>query len=156
MTMTNSFKARLLQHLVKKSNKNKGFTLIELLVVIIIIGILSAVALPQFLSQSKKARVAEAKSIVGSVIRGQQAYKLEKGNWTTSCTDLSVDVPQDDQTNFNYVCGDQTDANTAIVVTAAGKASDSAYKDLKVTGTFDPATGSVTIEGEDTATGDKL
>lgn len=43
------------------NQKEQGFTLIELLVVIIIIGLLAAIALPSFLSQTDKARFAEAK-----------------------------------------------------------------------------------------------
>jgi type II secretory pathway pseudopilin PulG len=51
--------------------------LIELLVVIIIIGILAAIALPSFLNQANKAKQSEAKTYVGSMNRGQQAYFLE-------------------------------------------------------------------------------
>jgi prepilin-type N-terminal cleavage/methylation domain-containing protein len=78
--MKSELKAKLLQHFIKK-NKNGGFTLIELLVVIIIIGILSAIALPAFLNQASKAKQSEAKTTVGSMNRAQQAYYMEKGKF---------------------------------------------------------------------------
>ncbi|MEO1148124.1 MAG: type IV pilin-like G/H family protein [Cyanobacteria bacterium J06638_22] len=55
----------------------KGFTLIELLVVVVVVGILSAMAMPSFLRQSNKARQTEAETYVGAINRAQQAYHME-------------------------------------------------------------------------------
>jgi type IV pilus assembly protein PilA len=79
--MKTELKAKFLQHILNKKNENEGFTLIELLVVIIIIGILSAIALPSFLNQANKAKQSEAKTYVGSMNRAQQAFYLEQNKF---------------------------------------------------------------------------
>ena len=57
----------------------KGFTLIELLVVVLIIGILSSIALPQYTKAVEKARLSEALSMIGSLKTGIDAYVLANG-----------------------------------------------------------------------------
>jgi len=70
--------------------KNAGFTLIELLVVVLIIGILSAVALPQYERAVGRARMAEAFAVLRSLSQAAEVYALEAGEWPASYDVLSV------------------------------------------------------------------
>jgi len=98
--MKSTWNYKLLQFLNAKKQE-EGFTLIELLVVIIIIGILSAIALPAFLNQANRARQSEAVTYVGSVNRGQQAYRLENPVFAPTINLLGLGI--DESTEFyNY------------------------------------------------------
>lgn len=99
--MKTELKAKFLQHLLGKKKDEQGFTLIELLVVIIIIGILSAIALPSFLNQAKKAKQTESKTYVGSLNRGQQAYYTENDTFISKVDDLGIGITTQTQ-NYKY------------------------------------------------------
>ncbi len=72
-----------------------GFTLIELLVVVLIVGILAAVALPQYQKAVLKSRYAALMPITKSIANGNEAYYLEHGVYATSPASLDV-VGQDE------------------------------------------------------------
>jgi prepilin-type N-terminal cleavage/methylation domain-containing protein len=120
--MKTEFKAKFLQHVAKK-RKEEGFTLIELLVVIIIIGILSAIALPSFLNQANKAKQSEAKTYVGSINKGQQAYYTEKTTFTTSIEALGVGIELE-TTNYTYSVDNETTIADEALTKGTAKTND--------------------------------
>jgi type IV pilus assembly protein PilA len=89
--MSTNIQSKFIQHFNKKE-REKGFTLVELLVVIIIIGILAAIALPNFLSQGAKAKQTDAKQNVGLVNRAQAAYRVEQDTFATTFDILATGV----------------------------------------------------------------
>ena len=71
--------------------KNKqAFTLIELLVVVLIIGILAAVAVPQYQKAVLKSRFTQAKIMANAIAQAEEVYYLANGEYTWNIEDLDV------------------------------------------------------------------
>jgi type II secretion system protein G len=77
--------------------QQRGFTLIEIMVVVIIIGLLAAVVVPQFLGRVDDARIAKAKQDIQALETGLTMYKLDNFTYPTGEEGLKalVEKPND-------------------------------------------------------------
>ena len=71
------------------STKKQGFTLVELIIVIVLIGILAAIAVPRFISQTSNARIAALSGLRGAI---QSSVMLTKAEYVTEADNASTSV----------------------------------------------------------------
>ncbi len=125
--MRTELQAKFIQHLNRKQSE-KGFTLVELLVVIIIIGILAAIALPNFLNQGAKAKQTEAKQNIGLINRTQTSFRSENNAFAGSFDILATGTLTGSGSvtstgNYSYTLAASTDTASILA-----QAKDGALK----------------------------
>lgn len=90
---------------------NKGFTLIELLVVVLIIGILAAMAMPQYFKAVERSRMTEADTLLGSIAQAQRRKFLQINKFVTNYKALDVS-PKDSNGSTYFTKGNPTTGNS--------------------------------------------
>ena len=141
---------RLMQRLKRpKATTSNAFTLVELLVVVAIVGILSAIALPNFMSQTDKAKATEAKTHIAATLKQAHAKFLEDGAAPESnITNMNTNygTPTNGTTKFNY---EQISWSSPIwMIKAVGNSSDSGLEDKELDGCVNFNTGIVDIQSQ--------
>ena len=121
--MNSTLRAKLMARLMKNA---KGFTLIELLVVIVIVGVLSAVAVPTFLNQVRRSRVAEAQAGLDVFGTAAEVFRFDNGAYPTVVGDIEnsyVDgVWADTSTNYNLAVANGAAGGVNFTATGIGAA----------------------------------
>lgn len=117
-------------------NKKFGFTLIELLTVVLILGILTSIALPQYRKSIQRAEAANALINLKTIFDAAKRYKSTHSAWPTSFNELDVSLFDISDTGvmgeFQYAFGTTSGGNVSAcrVVTSGGSFCLHAYYTL--------------------------
>ncbi|MDJ0789470.1 MAG: prepilin-type N-terminal cleavage/methylation domain-containing protein [Myxococcota bacterium] len=132
----------------KLHTRKRGFTLIELMIVVAIIGILAAIAIPNFLRFQLRSRVGEGKTNIAAIRTAQESYNAEYGTYVAAAAAPATGSPSNAKRiwpasppGFNTVGwfpeGEVYYNYTVVLGTAVGPVySVGAFSDIDADGTF--------------------
>ena len=98
--------------------RQTGFTLIELMIVVAIIGILAAIAIPNFMQYQAKSKQSEAKTNLGGIYTSEVAYFGENNAFSNSFTAIGFQVASTGTQRYTFTLGGT--ALTSANAVAAG------------------------------------
>jgi type IV pilus assembly protein PilE len=106
--------------LIMRSQKQRGFTLLELMIAVVIVGILTAIAVPQYGAYMTQGKIPEATSTLSTLRVKLEQYYQDNRTYVGACaTGTSAPIPV--TPNFTYSCPTLT--STAFIARATGTGS---------------------------------
>ena len=99
-------------------SSNRGFTLVELLTVVVIIGILAAIAIPNYADYVTRSKIPEATSALSTMRGRMEQYFQDNRTYVGACVTTTIAPLPANTTNFNYSCSNL--AVNTYTVTATG------------------------------------
>ena len=114
-----------------KVDREKGFTLIELMIVVAILGILAAIAIPNFMRFQAKSKQSEAKTNLGAIGTTAEAWRTERDTYVATVAELGWAPQGNSRYGYSYNalllaantvagnCATSDDADAAAVAAAA-------------------------------------
>ena len=106
-------------------NKSRGFTLVELMIVVAIVGIIAAVAVPNYIDYVRRGNVADMTSAMSDAkLRVEQRYADTRNyNIGTLCSEAGVDIQDNDRYKISCVTPNAPIANPyqTYTITGTGK-----------------------------------
>ena len=133
-TLNNRLQLALLNRRNSKNVLEKGFTLVELMIVIVIVGILSAVALPNFLSQTERAKSTEASSKLSALLKEAHAEYQLAGSEASAVADISESITAANNGSIFTYALTGTDSDGYIEGSATANAAGSSNADASIAG----------------------
>lgn len=111
---------------IKKISRN-GFTLIELLIVIAVIGVLAAIAIPNYTEYVTRSKIMEATSVLSDTRARMEQYFQDNRTYVGACVAGTLAPKPADTPNFRYTCPTLTANGYRILATGTGSMAGFVY-----------------------------
>lgn len=108
-------------------SSNRGFTLIELLIVVVVIGILAAIAIPNYADYVTRSKIPEATSALSTMRSRMEQYFQDNRTYANACAATTIAPKPADTQNFTFACSNLGVSTYTVTATGIGSMNGFVY-----------------------------